>query len=407
MLQRINSIASLFLIVLFLLPDGVRSAQAWDQLTQSFEEPLRYNGALTAAPKENPRRIGNLPEVAEIKTHPARSAVQTFPAIEEVAYLGKHPADPMNQASNDIFRVEVKGLTGEKYATLSYEVNGLANGLNLPKSINGAPSYVGAKLEVGEDWQKVEQAVPVSQLNEGINLIRFHVPHLFPSWVEVKNVQVRLSDHSGNSPALTQIVRQKAHPENFTAQQEETTLTTYQVEDVDMPSIPRNIVNVTRDSWGYLVPGQADQNVQVKIGVDLAKIPAGTGLQEVQIFYFDHPSQTWQVSQAENIDMSKADMEGEGPGGTNYFAGLIKTPEMPEASAFMPTTISDIKAANPAAEMNIMQPPSVSQTGEARISYPLVIPEGRQGIQPNVNLSYSSDAGTGWKVKFIALTGSP
>ncbi len=396
MLQRINSIASLFLIVLFLLPDGVRSAQAWGQFAQSFDEPLRYSGTLSLVPEKQPSPISGQPEPVITKHSPANNAVQTFTAIEEVAYLGNHPSDPMNQAANDVFRVEVKGLTQEKYATLSYEVNGLANGLNLPKSINGAPSYVGAKLEVGEDWQKVEQAVPVSQLNEGINLIRFHTPHLFPSWVEVKNVQIQLSDESIKSLTLTQIVRQAAQEESFTAKLDETALTSYRVEDIDMPAIPRNIVNVTRDGWGYLVAGNRDQVVQIKLGVDRAKVPAGTGIEEVQIFYFDHSSHTWQITPSENIAMDKADMEGQGPGGTDYFAGLIKTPEMPEASAFMPTTISDIKAANPAAEMHLIQPPSVSQTGEAQINYPLVVPEGRQGMTPNINLNYNSDAGTGW-----------
>ena len=125
MLQRINSIASLFLIVLFLLPDGVRSAQAWEQFTQSFEEPARFNGSLTIASERQPRQISSQPEPAIKKTSSAPNIVQTFPAMEEVAYLGKHPSDPMNQASNDVFRVKLEGLTEGKKAYLSYQVNGL------------------------------------------------------------------------------------------------------------------------------------------------------------------------------------------------------------------------------------------------------------------------------------------
>ncbi len=46
--------------------------------------------------------------------------------------------------------------------------------------------------------------------------------------------------------------------------------------------------------------------------------------------------------------------------------------------------------------MNIMQPPSISPTGEASIQYPLDIPAGRAEMTPSLALTYSSDAGTGW-----------
>ena len=53
------------------------------------------------------------------------------------------------------------------------------------------------------------------------------------------------------------------------------------------------------------------------------------------------------------------------PSNTDYFVGMIKSPEMPEAAAFVPTAISDVKAALPAAGMSMMHPPQISQTGEA------------------------------------------
>jgi hypothetical protein len=69
---------------------------------------------------------------------------------------------------------------------------------------------------------------------------------------------------------------------------------------------------------------------------------------------------------------------------------------MPEAGAFMPTSISDLEPANPATGINLIQPPTANQQGDANISYPISIPPGRQGMQPQVSLNYSSSGGSGW-----------
>ncbi len=45
----------------------------------------------------------------------------------------------------------------------------------------------------------------------------------------------------------------------------------------------------------------------------------------------------------DHVDMASAKVEGLVPEGTNYFAGLIKTPEMPEASAYLPQLYPGLK----------------------------------------------------------------
>lgn len=166
--------------------------------------------------------------------------------------------------------------------------------------------------------------------------------------------------------------------------------------DIDMPTIPNNIVNVTRNNWGYLTNAvDNDSSYRISVGVATTRLLPGKSLSDVKLFYFDEESLSWKMAIVDNVIPEGNNVEGAVPGGTNYFAGLIKSPEMPEASAFLPTAISDIKAANPAEGMNIMQPPSVSRTGEASIHYPLEIPAGRQGMQPDLALTYNSDKGTG------------
>ena len=96
------------------------------------------------------------------------------------------------------------------------------------------------------------------------------------------------------------------------------------------------------------------------------------------------------------VKHSNHTIEADGIGGTDYFAGIIKTPDMPEAGAFMPTSISDLEPASPATGINLIQSPKANQQGDANVSYPISIPPGRQGMQPQVSLSYSSSGGSSW-----------
>ncbi|HCQ15304.1 MAG TPA: hypothetical protein DIU20_03520, partial [Cryomorphaceae bacterium] len=408
MQHKFTQTAALLLAFVFLFPDLLASARAATLIEESFNNlHTPYSGAvllpaLEAEPAPSDEIIPDTRPEKENRTRtaPASLAGIVFHATEEVGYMGDHPSDPMNLAANDVFRISIDGLPQQNpqvYAYLTYRIYGLEDGLSLPKSINGAPAFVSAHPEKKEGWQKVSQAIPLSLLKEGVNEVRFNAPNNLKASVEVRDVEIRLSTEIIQSPALSQVVRPVALPEDFSAMVKETqALEAFVVKDVDMPAIPRNIINVTRNGWGYLVEDAARDTVNITIGVNPAKLMTGNALSEVQLFYFDRQSQSWKASHTALDDIAEGEVGATAPGGTNYFAGLIKTPEMPEASAFMPTAISDIKAANPAAEMSIMQPPSISQTGEASISYPLAIPAGRQGMTPSLNLNYSSDASTGW-----------
>ncbi|MCP4056852.1 MAG: sugar-binding protein, partial [Pseudoalteromonas sp.] len=72
------------------------------------------------------------------------------------------------------------------------------------------------------------------------------------------------------------------------------------------------------------------------------------------------------------------------------------TPEAPKAANFNPTSIKGIKAANPGAGINLIEPPSANNKGDAGVSYPIQIPPGRGGMQPNVGVQYNGSQGNGW-----------
>jgi RHS repeat-associated protein len=75
---------------------------------------------------------------------------------------------------------------------------------------------------------------------------------------------------------------------------------------------------------------------------------------------------------------------------------MVTTPDHPEGASFDPNEIKDIKAADPGAKINLIAPPTANNMGDARLSYPLEVPPGRAGLEPELAVAYSSAAGNSW-----------
>jgi hypothetical protein len=58
--------------------------------------------------------------------------------------------------------------------------------------------------------------------------------------------------------------------------------------------------------------------------------------------------------------------------------------------------LSGLQFADPAAQIDLVQPPVANHQGNAQLAHPLSVPPGRGGLQPDLALSYSSGGGNGW-----------
>jgi RHS repeat-associated protein len=58
--------------------------------------------------------------------------------------------------------------------------------------------------------------------------------------------------------------------------------------------------------------------------------------------------------------------------------------------------MKDIKAADPGANINLVETPQVNSKGDAHVNYPIEIPPGRNGMQPALAFSYNSSGSNGW-----------
>lgn len=187
-------------------------------------------------------------------------------------------------------------------------------------------------------------------------------------------------------------------PKNY-ALYEETKYNLEELRSIDIPEFESSFINVTKNKTAYRV-----NNIKVKdstafklfIEYDAQLIPNGYSEKDIQTFHFDRDYKKWipvskdTLIQDKNIIVAISDKEGD------YVNGIIQAPESPQTSSFTPTMMSDIKAADPSSEMTIISPPEVSQKGDANVSFPIKIPAGRNGLQPQLAIQYNSEGGNGW-----------
>ena len=208
---------------------------------------------------------------------------------------------------------------------------------------------------------------------------------------------------------------------------------------VQLPPLDAGMVNVTGgfdgngQTAGYRVnprPGE----FAIAVPYDPSLLPQGFTEDDIQTYVYDRQYHRWiaihrdSVNEAELLVCSRfrpwekglphtqndlanpqdalAQVQGmmsfasQGEGGgdspLDFINAVLKTPEMPEASAYTPTSIKELKAADPLEGLTLMQPPTANNSGTANLSYPIEIPAGRQGMQPSLALTYSSGGGNGW-----------
>jgi RHS repeat-associated protein len=178
------------------------------------------------------------------------------------------------------------------------------------------------------------------------------------------------------------------------------TLTITSLAHRDLPPLDPGMTNVTkgpRKGYRFGPHGKKfKKNIKVKLPYDKSKLPEGMSEADIRTYYFDEETGHWRALERVNVDDQKKEIVSH----TNHFTDMINAtlvlPEHPEAANFNPTQIKDIKAADPGAGINLIEPPQANNMGDARLSYPIEIPPGRAGMQPQLAIQYNSGGGNGW-----------
>ncbi|NII27574.1 hypothetical protein HB364_21000 [Pseudoflavitalea sp. X16] len=75
---------------------------------------------------------------------------------------------------------------------------------------------------------------------------------------------------------------------------------------------------------------------------------------------------------------------------------FINLPDEPSTQGYAPTSIKDFEAADPATGIAMIPTPTANSLGNAVLNFTMNLPQGRQGMNPAVNILYNNEGGTSW-----------
>ena len=178
---------------------------------------------------------------------------------------------------------------------------------------------------------------------------------------------------------------------------EETNIIIEELDEVD--NLNPGMENVTDKTAGYrfLPDGMKfEKNIKVTLPYNRNAVNNEEDLLNIFTYFYDEENLVWEKLQRIGIDKDKGLITSL----TNHFTDMInstlKLPESPKPLSFNPTSIKDIKSANPGTGMALIETPAANNEGSANLSYPITIPPGRLGLAPEISISYNSDGGNGW-----------
>ena len=167
----------------------------------------------------------------------------------------------------------------------------------------------------------------------------------------------------------------------------------------EMALLPGNLVNLTSYHNGYrfLPDGQTfERDITIAMVYDTMDIPFGYTPEDIYTFYYNNESMQWEKIERDSVDELNHIVYSRTNHFTDYINGILKTPETSDAMAYTPTSIKDLKAAEPLNGITLMSPPQANNKGTANLSYPITVPQGRRGMQPDLNITYNSSGGSSW-----------
>ncbi len=173
---------------------------------------------------------------------------------------------------------------------------------------------------------------------------------------------------------------------------------------IDIPPVDLSIVNVSNNFSGFRFENNTSKEAVLHLPYDEKKLPKGYQEKDITAFTFDYKKKDWSPINIDSVNTVKKYLVlHTSLGSVDFMAGVSKQPESPETGANAQIAFDDTPIANPASKINLIGPPTPNQQGTANVQYPIEIPAGIGGFQPNVSIVYNSDnkfgwAGTGWDI---------
>ncbi len=189
------------------------------------------------------------------------------------------------------------------------------------------------------------------------------------------------------------------HIDSTSSVTEKSTLSISTLREIDLMPTNAGLVNVTGNYAGYrMLPHGTRFGSPVRIGLpyDSIKIPQGYSEKDIRTYFFDEDKGSWIALAFDTIDTENHIAYALTTHFTDFINGIIEVPESPETQGYTPTSIKDLAVADPASGIMQIAAPSANNMGNANLSFPIKLSAGRQGMAPQLSVSYSSGGGDGW-----------
>ena len=177
--------------------------------------------------------------------------------------------------------------------------------------------------------------------------------------------------------------------------------------------LPSDMENVTGVCEGVrLLPNgehfSETNPARITLSYNPDRLPMGYEPNEIYTYYCDDASR-WHRLARVKVDTVAHTVTSLTTHFTDFANAVIKVPEMPESKAFVPTMVTDLPDVDPMKGVPMVAAPTPNNKGTAELTYPIDLPKGRNGMQPNVDLHYSSAGGNGvlgvgWSLNLPAIT---
>ncbi|KFF14229.1 hypothetical protein IW15_01940 [Chryseobacterium soli] len=335
--------------------------------------------------------------------------------------IGTNSEHPIDQVYDNIFNISVDEKINPVYQyTLEYDLYGVDSYKEVSKVINDDLAVGGKNVQKNNTWTHQSEPIAVKSVQQGKNTIIFTIPYLSGYSYKVKNLRIGIADKKnkfentaeagynalsvskfvasiGNSEKLTLSSAELNIPKGTLKSAENFSITA--LRDIDMPAISPEMINVTSENAGYRFLSHGEHfsaPAKVSLGYDKSKIPTGYTEQDIKTFYFDRTEKKWIALDKDSVNLKQNVLVSKTTHFTDMVNGVLKVPESPETGSYAPNSIKDIKAANPSEGIVSIAPPSPNSMGSVTTSFPIKLPAGRAGMQPSLNVGYSSEGGNGW-----------
>ena len=179
-----------------------------------------------------------------------------------------------------------------------------------------------------------------------------------------------------------------------------TAITIRQLGEDEVPPLDPGMVNVTapdRHAYEFLPHGQRfAKPIDVVVPYDPQLLPDEMKPEDVNTYFYDPVARHWQKLDRTAIDVAEHDIHSATSHFTIMIDAVLALPKNPSPRSLDPTALSSSPAASPAANIDLIEPPEATSTGDARTALPIRAPSGRGAYTPSLAISYDSSAGNGW-----------